>query len=72
MVLVHAALFGVVHEPDEGTPAHVFQLLMMAQLPIIAIFILRRVTSAPRATFEIVGLQIVAAGCAVLSVLLLT
>jgi hypothetical protein len=72
MVLVHAALFGIVHEPDEGTPAHVFQLLMMAQLPIIAIFILRRVTSAPRATIEIVGLQIVAAGCAVLSVLLLT
>ena len=31
LVLGHAAIFGVVHEADEGTAAHVFQLLMAAQ-----------------------------------------
>jgi hypothetical protein len=34
MVLGHAAMFGVVHEADEGTAAHVFQLLMAAQVPL--------------------------------------
>ena len=28
MVLGHAAMFGVVHEADEGTAAHIFQLLI--------------------------------------------
>jgi hypothetical protein len=33
MVLGSATMFGVVHEADEGTAAHVFQLLMSAQAP---------------------------------------
>ena len=31
MVLVHAAIFGIVHEADEGTAAHIFQILMVAR-----------------------------------------
>jgi hypothetical protein len=38
LVLGHTAMYGVVHEADEGTPAHIFQLLMAAQLPIVACF----------------------------------
>ena len=38
MVLIHAAIYGIVHEADEGTPAHIFQLLMVAQLPVVACF----------------------------------
>ena len=30
MVLVHFAIFGIVEETDEGTAAHIFQLLIVA------------------------------------------
>ena len=30
LVLGHAAMFGIVHEADERTAAHIFQLLMAA------------------------------------------
>ena len=29
MVLGHAAIFGIVHESDEGTAAHIFQLFKL-------------------------------------------
>jgi hypothetical protein len=32
MVAGHAVVFGIVHETDEGA-AHIFQLLMAAQVP---------------------------------------
>lgn len=41
MVLGHAAMFGVVHEADEGIAAHIFQLLMAAQVPIVAFFAIK-------------------------------
>lgn len=72
MVLAHAALFGIVTEVDEGTPAHVFQLLMVAQLPMIALFTLRWLPTVPGPTLQVLVLQVAAASCAVLSVLLFT
>ena len=41
LVLGHAAIFGIVHDADEGTAAHVFQLLLAAQTPLVAFFALR-------------------------------
>jgi hypothetical protein len=41
LVLGHVALFGVVHEADEGTAAHLWQLLMAVQVPIIAFFAIK-------------------------------
>ncbi len=38
MVLVTLATSGIVREADEGTAAHIFQLLMAAQVPIVAYF----------------------------------
>jgi len=38
IVYGHAAVFGIVHEADEGTPAHIFQLLIALQIPIVAFF----------------------------------
>jgi len=38
LIVVHVARFGNVREADEGTEAHLFQLLMPAQVPIIAFF----------------------------------
>ena len=41
LVLAHWAIYGVTRETDEGTAAHVFQLLMTAQFPIVAYFAIK-------------------------------
>ncbi len=41
LVLAHAAVFGIVHEKDEGAAAHTWQILMAAQLPIVAYFMFK-------------------------------
>ena len=41
-MLGHAAIFGIVHEADEGAAAHIFQLLMATQLPLVAFFAIDR------------------------------
>jgi hypothetical protein len=56
LVIGHAAIFGVVHEADEGTAAHVWQLFMVAQLPIVAYFILRWLPRQPRETLRVLAL----------------
>jgi len=48
MVLVHFAIFGIVEETDEGTAAHIFQLLIVAQVPFIAFLAFKWLALAPR------------------------
>jgi hypothetical protein len=38
IVLGYAVVFGVARQADEGTAAHMWQLLMAGQVPIIAFF----------------------------------
>ncbi|MFL6464674.1 MAG: hypothetical protein ACJ73N_09735, partial [Bryobacteraceae bacterium] len=38
-VLSHIALFGVAREADEGAAAHIWQLLMAGQVPLIAFYV---------------------------------
>lgn len=45
---------------DEGTGAHVFQLLMGAQLPIILFFLLKWFPQKPKQAFIVLVLQAVA------------
>ena len=40
-VLVHVVMFGLAREPDEGTAAHIWQILMAAQVPIVAFFAIK-------------------------------
>jgi len=61
LVLGHVAIFGVVHEADEGTAAHLWQLLMAGQVPIIAYFALKWLPRAPGRTLRLLALQAVAA-----------
>ena len=56
LVLGHAAIFGIVHEADEGTAAHVWQILMAAQLPIVAYFILKWLPRRPRESLQVLAL----------------
>ena len=60
MVLAYVARFGVVHEPDEGTVAHLWQLLMAGQLPVLAFFAIKWLPKAPKETLFVLGLQIAA------------
>ena len=48
LVLGHAAIFGVVHEADEGAAAHVFQILIALQLPVVAYFAFKWLPRRPR------------------------
>ncbi len=61
MVLGTVASYGVVREADEGAVAHVFQLLMTGQVPIVAFFAIRWLPRAPRQALQILALQVGAA-----------
>jgi hypothetical protein len=66
MVLGFLARYGAVHEADEGAAAHIFQLLMVLQLPIVAFFAISWLPRAPKAALRILALQ-AAAGLAALA-----
>ena len=71
MVLGHAAIFGVVHEADEGAAAHIFQLLMVVQIPVVAFFAIKWLPRAPKETLRVLALQAGAALAAIAAVFLL-
>ena len=56
LVLGHAAVYGVVHEADEGAAAHIWQILMAAQLPLVAYFIFKWLPKRPRESLQILAL----------------
>jgi hypothetical protein len=72
IVLGHAALFGVVHEADEGTAAHLFQLLIGAQVPIVAFFAIKWLPRDPRQALQVLALQAGAVLAAFAAVFFLT
>lgn len=61
LVLGHVAIFGVVREADEGTAAHVWQLLMAGQVPVVAYFALKWLPRALGQALRVLALQAVAA-----------
>jgi hypothetical protein len=70
-VLVHLALFGVTREADEGTAAHIWQLLMGLQIPIVAFFAIKWLPQAPRQALSVLALQVAAALAALAPVFIL-
>ena len=71
VVLGSILRFGVVHEADEGATAHIYQLLMAGQLPILTYFVVRWLPRVPRQTLSVLALQIGAALAALAPVYLL-
>jgi hypothetical protein len=71
IVLVHIALFGVAREADEGTAAHLWQLLMAGQLPVLLFFAIKWLPRAPRPTLGVLALQAGAALASMAPVFLL-
>jgi len=70
-VLVHAAMLGVARESDEGTAAHIWQILMAAQIPIVALFAIKWLPQTPRQALLVLALQAGAALSALAPVFLL-
>ena len=65
VVLTHVAIFGAARQADEGAAAHVWQLLMVGQVPILAFFAIKWLPQAPRPTLLMMALQVVAALAAI-------
>jgi hypothetical protein len=70
-LLVLATGFGVSHDGDEGTAAHLWQLLMAGQLPVIGYFVLRWLPSAPHEILVVLAAQLGAGLAAAAPVFLL-
>lgn len=60
-VLVHVVRFGPAPQPDEGATAHLWQLLMGCQVPVIAFFFLRWAAKELRASLVVFATQVTAA-----------
>lgn len=57
VVLVHIAIYGIAREADEGAAAHLWQLLMAGQLPVLAYFAIKWLPRAPKQTLCVMALQ---------------
>lgn len=69
-VLIFVALHGTARQADEGAAAHIWQLLMAAQVPIVLFFAIKWLPRSPRQAVPILGLQVGAALAAMAPVFL--
>ena len=76
VVLLHVFGFGSgphlrAGRPDEGPEAHIWQMLMTGQIPIVLYFAVRWLRSDPRGTLSVLGIQALAFVAAAAPVFLL-
>ena len=63
MILGYVAIHGITNGiggGDEGTPARIFQLIMLAQLPIAGYFAIMWLPKRPKQSLIVLGLQAIA------------
>ncbi|HWG88810.1 MAG TPA: hypothetical protein VN679_13575 [Candidatus Acidoferrales bacterium] len=62
LVLGHVAMVGAgaARRADEGATAHIFQLLIAGQVPIVAFFAIKWLPRAPRFSLPVLALQALA------------
>jgi hypothetical protein len=60
-VMAYATMFGTARQADEGTAAHIWQLLMAGQVPIVAFFAIKWLPAEPRQAVLVLALQVGAA-----------
>lgn len=71
IVVVHIVMSGTDRQADEGTAAHLWQLLMAGQIPVIGFFAIRWLPQSPRSALPVLALQAVAVLAALAPVYLL-
>lgn len=67
-VMAYAMMFGTARQADEGTAAHLWQLLMAGQLPVVAFFAIKWLPAEPRQAVLVLALQVGAAVAALFPV----
>jgi hypothetical protein len=72
IVLLHFVRYGLVREADEGTSAHLFQILIVLQVPIVGYFAFKWLPDAPGPASRVLALQGAAVAAAFASVYFLT
>jgi hypothetical protein len=70
-VLTHLVIAGAAPQSDEGTAAHLWQILMLGQVPVIAWFAVTSLPTRGRRAAAVTAVQLCSAAAAVLPVLLL-
>lgn len=61
LVLSHIVLFGIAREADEGAAAHIFQLLMIAEIPFLLFFAGSWLPRFPKPALQVMAVQAIAA-----------
>lgn len=56
-VIIYVAMFGAARQTDEGTAAHIWQLLMAGQIPIIMFFAIKWLPRTPKQALLVLVLQ---------------
>jgi hypothetical protein len=57
LVMGHIAIYGAAREADEGATAHLWQILMAGQLPVLAFFAITWLRRAPRQALGVLAVQ---------------
>jgi len=70
-VVIYMVLHGSGPQLDEGAAAHIWQLLMAAQIPIVLYFAVKLLPQSPREALPVLALQVVAGLSAAAPVFLL-
>ena len=60
-VLYHLAMHGTARQADEGAAAHIWQLLMAGQLPVVAFYAIKWLPRAPGTALQVLAAQVGAA-----------
>jgi hypothetical protein len=61
IIIGYVAMFGTARQADEGTAAHLWQLLMAGQVPVIAFFAIKWLPIDPRRALTVLAVQVGAA-----------
>jgi len=57
LLIGHIVIYGVAREADEGATAHLWQILMAGQLPVLAFFAIKWLPRATRPALGVLALQ---------------
>ena len=60
-VLFHIARFGIAPQTDEGAAAHLWQLLMAGQVPVVMFYAVKWLPRAPSTALQVLAVQVGAA-----------
>jgi hypothetical protein len=71
IVLLHIILVGTARQPDEGMAAHLWQILMALQIPVIVFFAIKWLPQTPKQAIIVIAIQACAAVTALAPVFIL-